>query len=114
MILMAIFVNEGWKVVVTARNEENLNTLKNEINNRFGPKKIAIFICDIWEKKQVEKTVFNIEKDIGAIDIALLNAGTAGPYSDEFKLDYYEHVVKTNIMGNLNYINAIYKIFKER
>ena len=44
----------------------------------------------------------------------MLNAGTAGPYTNEFKLDNYEHVVETNIKGNLNCISTIYKIFKER
>ena len=73
------FADEGWRVIATSRNIDNLSTLKNEIDNRFGSKKISIFKCDIREKEQVEKTVINIEKDIGEIDIALLNAGTAGP-----------------------------------
>ena len=48
------FANEGWTVVATSRNMDNLSTLKNEIDNRFGSKKISIFGCDIREKEQVE------------------------------------------------------------
>lgn len=108
------FADEGWRVIATSRNIDNLSTLKNEIDNRFGSKKISIFKCDIREKEQVEKTVINIEKNIGEINIALLNAGTTGPHSNEFKVDNYEYVLKTNIIGNLNCINTIYKIFKKR
>ena len=48
------------------------------------------------------------------LSIALMNAGTTHPYSKEFNLDYYNHVINTNIIGTLNCINSIYPIFKKR
>lgn len=108
------FVEKNWIVIATSRDETKLDELKNEIYEKYGPNKISTFTCDIREKEQVEKTVKKIEENIGKIDIALFNAGTAGPYSDEFKLDYYDYVIKTNVLGNLNCINSIYPIFKSR
>lgn len=108
------FINEDWIVAASSRSEEKLNILKNEIEKRYGPNKIAIFKCDISNKTQVEKTVSKIEESMGSIDIAMLNAGTAGPYSSNFEIDHYNHVVKTNISGNLNCINSIYPRFKNR
>ena len=108
------FITQGWTVVISARDLKKLNSLKKEIEKNQRSKKIFVFKCDIRDKNQVSKTVLNIEKNIGSIDIALLNAGTTHPYSENFNLDYYNHVVKTNISGTLNCINAIYPIFKKR
>ena len=108
------FIEKNWTVAASARNMENLNILKNDIEKKYPNNKLYIFQCDIRDKDNVEKTVEKIEKDVGNIDIALLNAGTTHPYSNEFNLDYYNHVVSTNINGTLNCINSIYPRFKKR
>ena len=35
-------------------------------------------------------------------------------YTKDFNLEYYNHVIETNIKGTLNCINSIYPIFKKR
>lgn len=108
------FIREGWVVIVTARNQENLISLKEEIKNSYNFENLHIFNCDNRNIDQIDKTLIEIEKNIGFIDIALLNAGTTHPYSEDFNLDYYNHVINTNIIGTLNCINSIYPKFKER
>ena len=108
------FIKKGWIVIVTSRNQENLNNLKNTIITKYNSNNIHIFKCDNRNKVEVEETVLKIEENIGPIDIALLNAGTTHPYSDEFNLEYYNHVISTNITGTLNCINSIYQRFKSR
>ena len=108
------FIEEGWIIAASSRNQNKLDILKNEVEEKFGLNKIQTFICDIREKEQVDRTISEIEENIGPIDIALLNAGTAGPNSDDFKLDHYNYVVKTNISGNLNCIDSVYHVFKKR
>ena len=107
------FIEKNWIVAVSARNQENLDILKKEVEKIYPTKKLYILQCDIRDNNSVEKTVEKIENDLGNIDIALLNAGTTHPYTNEFNLDYYNHVVLTNINGTLNCINSIYLKFKE-
>ena len=102
------FIENEWQVAASARNLDNLKVLKKEAEDKYGFGNIDIYVCDTRDKNEVEKTVVKIEKKFGHIDIAMLNAGTASPYSDEFNLDYYNHVVTTNILGNLNCINFKY------
>tara|TARA_B100000427_G_scaffold314351_1_gene307428 strand:+ start:1916 stop:2680 length:765 start_codon:yes stop_codon:yes gene_type:complete len=108
------FIENEWQVAASARNLDNLKVLKKEAEDKYGFGNIDIYVCDTRDKNEVEKTVVKIEKKFGHIDIAMLNAGTASPYSDEFNLDYYNHVVTTNILGNLNCINSVHKRFKNR
>ena len=108
------FAKEGWSVAISARSQENLISLKNEIINEYNNNKIDTYVCDNRNTDQVRETILNIEKNLGHIEIALMNAGTTHPYSKEFNLDYYNHVINTNIIGTLNCINSIYPIFKKR
>tara|TARA_Y100000590_G_scaffold161332_1_gene185008 strand:- start:22404 stop:23171 length:768 start_codon:yes stop_codon:yes gene_type:complete len=108
------FAKEGWSVAISARSQENLISLKNEIINEYNNNKIHTYVCDNRDTDQVRETILNIEKNLGHIEIALMNAGTTHPYSKEFNLDYYKHVINTNIIGTLNCINSIYPIFKKR
>ena len=107
------FISEGWDVAVTARNFEELKKLKLEIENRNNLNKIYIFQCDIKDIEQVKNTVKKIE-EIGNIYLTILNAGTTHPYTKDFNIDYYNHVVETNISGTLNCISAIYPFYNER
>ena len=108
------FAKEGLSVAISARSQENLISLKNEIINEYNNNKIDTYVCDNRNTDQVRETILNIEKNLGHIEIALMNAGTTHPYSKEFNLDYYKHVINTNIIGTLNCINSIYPIFKKR
>ena len=108
------FAKEDWSVAISARSQENLISLKNEIINEYNNNKIHTYVCDNRDTDQVRETILNIEKNLGHIEIALMNAGTTHPYSKEFNLDYYKHVINTNIIGTLNCINSIYPIFKKR
>ena len=62
------FVKENWKVAASARDQKKLTDLKKEILNKYGKSKLWIFKCDIRERKQVERTVSNIENKVGKID----------------------------------------------
>ena len=107
------FIYEGWNVAVTARNLEELKKLKSEIENTNNINKLYIFQCDIKDIEQVKNIVKKIE-EIGPINLTILNAGTTHPYTEEFNINYYNHVVETNISGTLNCISSIYPFYKKR
>ena len=108
------FAKEGWKVAVTARSKNKLEKLKKEIKKDLNINDFFIYSCDNRNPRRVKETIKKIEKNVGPIDIVLLNAGTTHPYTKDFNLDYFNHVVETNIKGSLNCINSIYPIFKKR
>ena len=83
------FAKEGWSVAISARSQENLISLKNEIINEYNNNKIDTYVCDNRNTDQVRETILNIEKNLGHIEIALMNAGTTHPYSKEFNLYHW-------------------------
>ncbi len=69
---------EGVNIALLARNEDLLLQTKNEISNISPEVKVDYFICDTKSNKEVQKTVKDIEKAFGTIDI-LVNCAAALP-----------------------------------
>ena len=108
------FIKEGWTVIVSSRNGEKLEKLKNEIYENYNSKNLYTYICDNRKINEIISTLQDVDKNIGKIDLALLNAGTTHPYTADYNIDYYNHVINTNLLGTLNCIGAIYPYFKKR
>ncbi len=69
---------EGVNIALLARNEDLLLQTKNEISNISPEVKVDYFICDTKNNSEVQKTVKDIEKAFGTIDI-LVNCAAALP-----------------------------------
>jgi NAD(P)-dependent dehydrogenase (short-subunit alcohol dehydrogenase family) len=65
---------EGWRVAVSARSADRLDELARE-----QPGRIFAFPLDITDQDAVGRTVAAICNRLGAIDMAVLNAGTYEP-----------------------------------
>ena len=58
-------------------------------------KEIYIFQCDIADKNQVKLTVETITKEIGVINLAILNAAAYSPNKNQnFSIENYELINK--------------------
>ena len=68
--LVADLVNEGWRVVISARSEDKLKALADK-----HPGKVFAYAVDITDDQAVAETVTRIEADHGPIARAVLNAG---------------------------------------
>lgn len=93
-------VREGYTVAVTARDEEKLATLADEIGGLPG--RILLFPCDVTDEAAMLKTVSAIERKAGPIVLAIFNAGGYYPTRGE-RLDVqnFARTYELNIMGGL-------------
>ncbi|WP_404414482.1 SDR family NAD(P)-dependent oxidoreductase [Vreelandella aquamarina] len=94
-------LDEGHQVVLSARNADKLAALCGE-----RPNAIALPL-DISDRSAVLDAAQQIETRLGALDIALLNAGTC-EYLDarNFDMDLVKRVFDANLYGTLYCVEA--------
>lgn len=102
---------EGWRVVASARRQEELDSLAAE-----GPEgRISGIAVDVTDRDATAKAVERIEAEIGPVDCAVLAAGTHIPTDAEtFKPEDFRTLVDVNIMGVVNATAAVLPGFKRR
>ena len=109
------FLKNNWQVIISSSSQEKLNNAKTRLNEINKKDLLHIIKCDISIKKEVDETVENIEKNIGKIDIALLNASAYSPNKDQtFNISNYELLIDVNIKGTLYCINKLKDFMKFR
>lgn len=94
-----LFAQEGAKVVVSDINEENGKAVAEEITKNGGE---AIFIkADTSSAEDNEALVNQAVKQYGSLDIAVNNAGIAGPLAPvgDYPLDGWQQVIDVNLSG---------------
>src|SRR5574341_1124702 len=99
--IASAFAHHGSYVVITGRRKEILDAAAEDFR-RAGAKVLALS-CDITEREQVEALDKEIQREIGAVQILVNNAGLApavGFLSMEDKL--WEEVLKVNLTGTYN------------
>ena len=101
----------GWTVAATSRTGKKLSELaKQETSGAIHP-----FPGDITLTNKMEMLVAAIEKELGTIDLAILNAGTHIPITGKtFSVESVRELVETNLMGTVNCLNPVLKRFIQR
>lgn len=104
------FLNNNWKVIISSRDFKKLEAAKNSLLLKSNNKEIYIFQCDISDKKQVKHTVEKIIKEIGNINLAILNAAAYSPNKNQnFAIENYELLINVNLKGTLYCIEMLTK-----
>lgn len=87
------FSDEGWKLVLTGRREERLETLKAEL----GDSVISTITLDVRNRDAVNKSL----EELPEIDVLLNNAGLALGLEPAWETDIedWETMIDTNIKG---------------
>jgi NAD(P)-dependent dehydrogenase (short-subunit alcohol dehydrogenase family) len=89
----------GVKVAASARSAEKLETL--------GPAVLKVPL-DVTDRGACKAAVVRIESELGAIDLAVLGAGTYTPVAiDDLDPARFAHMMDTNYMGVVNCIAAL-------
>ena len=71
--------------------------------------------CDITDKNEVRNTISSIQKDLGNINIAMLNAAAYSPnQNQEFDIDNYELLIDVNLKGTLYCIDSLKEVMKNK
>lgn len=105
----------GANLILLARREERLESLKQELVEKFGVK-IALIKADIRDRELIKTSLNNLPNDFKNINILINNAGL-GLTSDliqKGELDNWDIMIDTNIKGLLNMINFILPGMLER
>ncbi len=98
----------GATVILSARSEEKLHNLSNEIQG-----KSYVFPLDITNHDELCKIAQKIKHDYGHIDSAILLAGMYQPsLISDIKTEDTRKIIDINLMGAFNFIECILPILK--
>lgn len=93
--------SENWQVAASARSFGKLESLAKEAINLPGA--IYPFAADITDRSEVATTLNLIERELGAVDLAVLNAGTH--IADDAETVTGAHVaalIELNLIGTIH------------
>jgi len=96
----------GVKVVLTARSQEALNELANDMNTSGG-EALAV-ACDVSDYNQVNSAIAQTIMKFGKIDIVVNNAGLIDPIGriTDVAPDDWGKVIDVNVKGIFNMLHA--------
>lgn len=91
-----LFVENGYKVIGSARRIEKLNALKNELGENFLP-----LPMDMTDKNSINNALSQIPPECQDIELLVNNAGLALGLEPAYKCDFadWEQMIATNVLG---------------
>ncbi len=94
-----LFAENGWNLILCGRREERLQKLKAQLDGV----NVHTAVCDVRDRKQVERMVADLPESFAVIDLLVNNAGLAlgMELAQEADLEDWEVMVDTNIKGLL-------------
>ena len=101
---------QGWMVAITGTKAGKLDIVCDK-----DPKFIKSYPGDVTKPKKMAELVDKIEKDLGPIDMAILNAGTfVGDHVEEFNTPNFKKHFDVNVLGIGNCLEPLLKKFLDR
>jgi short-subunit dehydrogenase len=96
---------QGWDVAVSARTAADLDRLAAEV-----PGRIWAFVLDVTDGAANERIVDAVEKTVGPLDLAVLNAGGYFPVTAaNFSAERFRKTVEVNLNGTANGLDPVLK-----
>jgi short-subunit dehydrogenase len=103
------FARDGLKVAVSARSADKLNELAQLSTN------ISAYPVDVVDAAAVASTADRISRDIGPIDLAILNAGIWHPMSaSNYDLADATESISVNYVGVINGLDPVMRVMIAR
>ena len=102
-----LFTQEGAKVVIMARREDEGKAVEEAIRSEGGD--VTFIACDVGNEDMVNDAVAQAAETYGGIDILFNNAGGGGPgeFPNETS-DVFTRVINTNLNGTLYVSQAVW------
>ncbi|OTG92354.1 SDR family oxidoreductase [Acinetobacter sp. ANC 3832] len=108
------FAQKGYNLAVCARRLERLETLKKELESKYGVKVIAK-VLDVTNYDQVFQVFREFKAEFGTIDRVIVNAGVGdGRRIGNGKFEINRTTVETNFISALAQAEAAVEIFREQ
>ncbi|MCH9029848.1 MAG: SDR family oxidoreductase [Bacteroidetes bacterium] len=94
-----LFANEGYNLVITARNETKLNEISNEIKNKHNVN-VKVLPKDLSKQNAAEEIFNELKSEKIDVDILVNNAGF-GLFDDYWNIDHQEErdMLQVNIIA---------------
>lgn len=100
----------GWRVAVSARRAETLETLV-----ALAPDRLIAAPCDVTRREAVESMVQRLEAEQGPIALAFLNAGVSiHVHAPTLDMDAVRTIMDTNVMGVFHGVGALLPVMAAR
>jgi NAD(P)-dependent dehydrogenase (short-subunit alcohol dehydrogenase family) len=112
-ILARLFLEEGARVAITAREHHTLERARSELAHLGG--EVLTVTCDVRDQVQVEAMVEHVHERFGAVDVLVNNAGViqAGPL-ESMTLEDFREAMDTHYWASLYTTLAVLQEMKRR
>lgn len=108
------FASEGWNVIITGRNHDKLDVLKERLSS-LG---VAVLpLCfDVRDREMAKNAIASLPDEWKQIDVLVNNAGLARGLEAEYKGDFndWDEMIETNITGLLTMTRLVVPGMVER
>lgn len=107
------FAENGYNICATGRREERLDSLKVELEEKYGVKVITL-LFDVRDRNEVEEAINELRRKIDTIDILVNNAGLAAGLGtiDNGDMDDWDVMIDTNVKGLLYVTKMVLPMIK--
>ena len=108
------FASQGWNCIITARSNEKLELLAQELTNQFNVQVLPLTF-DVQDKKAVEAQLGSLPENWRHIDVLVNNAGLAlgRDAFDLADMNDWETMIDTNLKGLLYVTRAVLPQMKQ-
>lgn len=108
------FLREGANVVLCARSEGDLSVTRDDLAQRFPAQKVSAKSCDVSDEAAVNELIAFTLRELGSLDLLVLNAGVYGPMgpTESVSLEEWRRAVDINLFGVLLPSRAVIPLFK--
>ncbi len=112
--LLALAVaKDGARMALVARREDELNTLKKEIEEAGG--EAMVFTCDVSVLDDVKQTCEQVSRDFGQVDMLINNAGYGHHRTFlEWDIEDQERMMRVNYFGMMYFTKLLLPQMVER
>ncbi|SEH41943.1 3-oxoacyl-[acyl-carrier protein] reductase [Halobacillus karajensis] len=109
------FAKEGAHVLISSRNQEELENTKAEIQDVSGNQKVEYQVCDVTKKDDIEQLVQKAIEWNGKVDVLVNNAGgpPAGTF-DQFSDEDWQRAFELNLLSFTRTIREVLPSMKEQ
>lgn len=108
------FAQRGYNLAVCARRLERLETLKQELESKYGVK-VSCKVLDVTNYDHVFQVFREFRQEFGTIDRVIVNAGVGdGRRIGNGKFEINRATVETNFISALAQSEAAVEIFREQ
>lgn len=109
-----LFSELDYKVILIARNLDQLQKIKTEFLSIKSNADVSLVSCDVADYQKLKKNLVPIIETEGRIDLLVNSSGYVKRGTSELCPEEFQKMVNTNLMGPFNLINLVTPMMKQQ